>query len=81
MSSTLFWEPFRPADKTLSSATKFLLRELFGNPIDVNLTSIQTDLLAGARAAVTDAEVRADLDLLLRAIATHDIVHVFEGNW
>ena len=80
MSSSLFWEPVRPADKTLSTSTKFLLRELYGFPVNVTFTPDQFSELAALKAGRQD-EVQKDIDKLVEAIEQFDAVHVFEGNW
>jgi hypothetical protein len=80
MSSTLFWEPVRPADKTLSTTTKFLLRELYNSPVDVTFTPHQIGDLTALKAG-RHGEVQKDIDELIRAIERFDMVHVFEGNW
>ena len=80
MSSTLFWEPVRPADKTLSTGLKFLLRDTYGFPVDVSFTPHQISDLTTLKEN-QPAEVQKDIDELIKAIERHDIIHVFEGNW
>jgi len=80
MSSTLFWEPVRPSDKTLSDGLKFLLREVYGFPVDENFTPHQIAEMTALKAG-RSAEVTKDVDALIKAIERHDIIHVFEGNW
>lgn len=80
MSSTLFWQPVAPADKTLNDGTKFLLRELYGFPVDRNFTPHQINELVALKAG-RSGEVVKDIVTLIEAIEHHDVVRVFEGNW
>ena len=80
MSSTLFWEPVRPADKTLSSGLKLLLREVYGFPVNLNFTPHQINELTALKAG-RDADMQKEIGQLIEAIERHDIIHVFEGDW
>ncbi len=80
MSSTLFWEPVRPADNTLSSGTKLLLREVYGFPVDQNFTPHQINELVALKID-RHPDVVKEIDELIAAIERHDVIHVFEGNW
>lgn len=80
MSSTLYWQPIAPADKTLSSGTKFLLREVYGFPVDCNFTPHQIGELRALKAS-RHPEIVKDIEELIEAIERHNVIHVFEGNW
>ncbi len=80
MSSTLFWEPIRPADKTLGTGLKFVLREAYGFPVDETFTPLRLSELSLLGAGRSD-DVRKDVDTLIDAVKRFDVVRVFEGNW
>ena len=80
MSSTLFWEPLRPADKTLSTSLKFIMRDAYGFPVDETFTPLRIGELNALGANRPD-EVKKDIAELVEAVERHDMVRVFEGNW
>lgn len=82
MSSTLYWAPLAPPpDKTLGTGLKFILREKYGFPVDVNCTADDVPFLSGVRSGSTAEDVKKDISALIEAIERYDTVRVFEGNW
>jgi hypothetical protein len=74
MSSSLQWRPTHSdTDSSLSCALKFALREQYGEPINVTLTSYDVDYLKGLlHGGIKDAQI------LLTAIENHKSIDVKE---
>lgn len=81
MSSTLYWQPVKNPDTTLDDSIKFLLRERYGFPVDVEFDGENVAYLEGAMHASSSKEMKKDLKALINAILKHGSVRVFEGNW
>lgn len=81
MSSAAYWEPVVPkGGKLLSDECKFLLRKLFCEPLNHEITMKEADLLRGAEACTESKTLKNELDSLIRAIERHGAIRV-EERW
>lgn len=75
MSSHLRWQPVK-FGQSLGTGIKFILRKIYGNPIDVILTSADVNTL---RAIVASNDSAAsDADELVSAIEAHGNIELKE---
>lgn len=77
MSSNLQWWPVT-SGKEMSTDAKFLLRELYGEPIDITLHDEAIKVLKGAMAGTPTKSVKDELQGLMDAIATYGEIHLKE---
>lgn len=70
MSSTLSWQPVDQEWKNLSSDTKFILREEYGENVNCVLTDRDVKFLRGLLLAGSD-NVKKDAETLIGAISQH----------
>lgn len=79
MTRNLYFEPFpRPTGKSLCDALKFILREVYGEPVDHVFTEGDITALRAIAAASGVQEVKKDVERLVEAIEKHDSVRVNE---
>lgn len=78
MSRTLLWEPVIERGKSASDELKFLLRERFGEPVEVELDERADAFLQGVRLATPSAALKAEVKSLLAAIAKHGKIRFWE---
>lgn len=77
MSSTLRWQPVTDG-RGMTDATKFIMRELFGEPVDTTLREDAIGILRGAAAGTNEAKVKKELLQLMAAIEKYGEVKVKE---
>jgi hypothetical protein len=79
MSSNLAWEPTqRQSGGDLGTGLKFVLRKLYGEPVNVTLGGDAVAVLGAIIATTADEEVEKDARALLAAIEKHGSIEVRE---
>ena len=78
MSSNLTWEPSNRKSGELGSGIKFILRRLYGEPVNATFDGEDVQMLNTIIASSLDESVKEDATALIDAIGKHGSIDVRE---